>query len=335
MQHDKVAGMHVAGPEHITQVRMLPNMARGKPLIAMQWANADSSDGSSDGDSGSGSGSGSDSESGNADSDVEDGPAVSGSGAAASPSAAAAGRGRSSGQRPKHKRRKGTKILKQGQKRQLQRMEISDASDDGAGGDSDAESEPASDAGVASSNAVVHSHRPGRGTETTRSDRWSVVLCSGSAPLRSPCCAGDSPADSGAGGSDSEADAAAASPASHAGAAPSQAPGSRAPGSRAAADVKRRRRQGEKRRKSAPVPPPPAASDGGSSDSAMQLAAEEASDVEPVRGASPTAAAAADGQPSAERGSRQDKRHEVRCGFSYIFVISGEKTIKLAARLLC
>jgi hypothetical protein len=109
---------------------MLPNMARGKPSLAAQWANADSSDG----------GSGSDSDSGDADSDADDGPAVSGSGATDSPSAAAAGRGRSSGQRPKHKRRKGTKTLKQGQNRQLQRMEVSDASDDdGAAGDSGAE----------------------------------------------------------------------------------------------------------------------------------------------------------------------------------------------------
>jgi hypothetical protein len=120
-------------------------MARGTPSIAMQWANADSSDGGS----GSSGDSGSDSDSGDADSDADDRPAVSGSGAAVSPSAAAAGRGRDSGRRPKHKRRKGAKALKQGQKRQLQRMEISDASDDSAAGDSGADSEPASDAGVA------------------------------------------------------------------------------------------------------------------------------------------------------------------------------------------
>jgi hypothetical protein len=128
-----------------------------------------------------------------------------------------------------------------------------------------------------------------------------------------PCWAGDSPADSGAAGSDSEPGAAAASPASHAGDAPSQALGSRAPGSRAAADVKRRRKQGKQQRKSATVPPPAAASDGDSSGSEMQLAAEEASDVEPVRGASLTAVAAVEAPASAERGSRQDKRHEVRC----------------------
>lgn len=74
--------------------------------------------------------------------------------------------------------------------------------------------------------------------------------------------------------------------------------------------MKRRSDHRKKQRKSAPVPPA-AASDGDSSGSEMQLAAEEASDVEPVRGASPTAAAAANEHASAERGSRQDKRHEV------------------------
>lgn len=124
-------------------------------LIAMQWANADSSNSGSGSSGDSGSGSGSEADSGDADSDADDGPAVSAGGAAASPSAAAASRGRDSGHRPKLKRRKGAKALKQGQKRQLQRMEISDASDDGAGGDSGADSEPASDAGMAPSRLAL------------------------------------------------------------------------------------------------------------------------------------------------------------------------------------
>jgi hypothetical protein len=56
--------------------------------------------------------------------------------------------GRSTGGRPKHTRRKGAKTSKQGQKRQLQRMELSEASDDSAAADLSREDHRDSDAGV-------------------------------------------------------------------------------------------------------------------------------------------------------------------------------------------
>ena len=83
-----------------------------------------------------------------------------------------------------------------------------------------------------------------------------------------------------------------------------------APGSKAAAEVKRRRDQRKKQRKPVPAPLAAAASDRDSSGSEMQLAAEEAPDAEAIGHASPTAAAVSE-PASAERGSRQDKRHEV------------------------